>query len=364
MTSSSFRFRLLLGTGATLLATLAALVFGLLGWETAELVAAATALAASALSFIWVLKARRQGGHLVPLSSDAEGTANFAPGGRVAMVPEPERAFDSEPVMAEPAVRPVQNAVADYSEVLDKITAACREISKGNFEARLIGIPGTGKDAAAQHAINDMIDRCDAFVREASAAMDAVRHHKYYRRILREGLNGMLDNAAASINEATVAIQKRAAAFDAAGDDIRQGVDRSSQIARQAVTRADEANRTIKELSAAAERIGNSVDLIGTIASQTNLLALNAAIEAAHAGESGKGFAVVAQEVKALSNQTAGATKEISDYMKRVLRTTKDAVVEIEAIGGIINEIDQSTALAMKAVLSQVAAEDEFAKAS
>ena len=148
-----------------------------------------------------------------------------------------------------------------------------------------------------------------------------------------------------------------------AGDDIRRGVDRSTQIARQAVTRADEANRTIQELSAAAERIGKSVSLIGTIASQTNLLALNAAIEAAHAGESGKGFAVVAQEVKSLSNQTAVATKEISDYMKRVLTTTKDAVAAIEAIGGIINEIDQSTSMAMKAVLSQVAANDEFAKA-
>jgi methyl-accepting chemotaxis protein len=129
------------------------------------------------------------------------------------------------------------------------------------------------------------------------------------------------------------------------------------------VTRADDANRTIQNLSTAAERIGKSVSLIGTIASQTNLLALNAAIEAAHAGESGKGFAVVAQEVKGLSSQTAVATKEISDYMKRVLTTTKDAVEAIKVIGDIINEIDQSTSMAMKAVLSQVAANDEFAQA-
>ena len=37
-------------------------------------------------------------------------------------------------------------------------------------------------------------------VREASAAMDAVRHHKYYRRILREGMHGSLDIAAILIN--------------------------------------------------------------------------------------------------------------------------------------------------------------------
>ena len=343
--------------GVALLAALAAAACGVLGWNWAQLVAAGLAALASAFSLVWLLQERRPANERTPLPVDEEQEDAI-----VAEATEP--APLAPPAERRPAFPPGRAAVADHSDVLDKITFVCREISKGNFEARLINITGNGEDAVAQDAVNDMIDRCDAFVREAAAAMVAVRHHKYYRRILREGLNGMLDSAATSINEATVAIEKRAAAFDVAGKDIRRGVDRSTQIARQAVMQADEANRTIQELSSAAERIGKSVNLIGTIASQTNLLALNAAIEAAHAGESGKGFAVVAQEVKALSNQSAEATREISDYMKRVLTTTKDAVVAIEAIGGIVNEIDQSTSLAMKAVLSQVAAEDEFAKAS
>ena len=317
---------------------------------------------------------------------------------------------------------------ADAARVLERITQVCREISKGNFEARLVNVDESDRLAAAQHAVNDMIDRCDAFVREASAAMDAVRHHKYYRRILREGLQGSLDIAATMINGATEAIQKRVTAFDAntakfessvetvvdtltnassamgetagklsygasvtrerstavaaatedaaanmqtvaavttklveAGRYIRLGVDRSTEIARQAVTRAGDANRTMQDLSSAVDRIGEAVSLIGTIASQTNLLALNAAIEAAHAGETGKGFAVVAQEVKLLSNQTTQATKEISDYIAQVQSTTKSAVDAIEAIGTIINEIDQNTGQVMQAVISQVAATDEIA---
>ena len=44
------------------------------------------------------------------------------------------------------------------------------------------------------------------------------------------------------------------------------------------------------ELSKAATRIGDVIDLISSIAEQTNLLALNATIEAARAGEAGKGL--------------------------------------------------------------------------
>ena len=71
------------------------------------------------------------------------------------------------------------------------------------------------------------------------------------------------------------------------------------------------------ELSRSADRIGDVIGLINTIAGQTNLLALNATIEAARAGDAGKGFAVVAQEVKALAEQTAKATNEIATQIAR-----------------------------------------------
>ncbi|HEX5565138.1 MAG TPA: methyl-accepting chemotaxis protein, partial [Sporosarcina sp.] len=64
---------------------------------------------------------------------------------------------------------------------------------------------------------------------------------------------------------------------------------------------------TIRELDQNAQKIGEIVQLVGSIAGQTNLLALNASIEAARAGEHGKGFAVVAEEVRVLADESAKA---------------------------------------------------------
>lgn len=71
---------------------------------------------------------------------------------------------------------------------------------------------------------------------------------------------------------------------------------------------------------------------IDQIASQTNLLALNAAIEAARAGEAGRGFAVVADEVRALSNRSAGFSDQIQKILKDIEHQVKELTVNIGSV--------------------------------
>jgi methyl-accepting chemotaxis protein len=118
--------------------------------------------------------------------------------------------------------------------------------------------------------------------------------------------------------------------------EISRQVTQSSGIASKAVGDAERTNATVQALSTGAEKIGEVVKLIHSIAAQTNLLALNATIEAARAGESGRGFAVVASEVKALANQTAKATEEISAQVAAMQASTSEAVL---SIGGITETI-------------------------
>ena len=132
--------------------------------------------------------------------------------------------------------------------------------------------------------------------------------------------------------------------------EISRQVTQSSEIAGKAVGDAERTNATVQALSTGAEKIGEVVKLIHSIAAQTNLLALNATIEAARAGESGRGFAVVASEVKALANQTAKATEEISAQVAAMQASTSEAVLSIGGITetiALMSEITVSIAASM-----------------
>jgi methyl-accepting chemotaxis protein len=164
----------------------------------------------------------------------------------------------------------------------------------------------------------------------------------------------------ASSNVSTVA--SAAEELSSSVEEISRQVTRSSEIASKAVGDAERTNATVQVLSTGAEKIGEVVKLIHSIAAQTNLLALNATIEAARAGESGRGFAVVASEVKALANQTAKATEEISAQVAAMQQSTSDAVAAINGITQTIAQMSEITVSISSAIEEQGAATREIAR--
>ncbi|UQR67622.1 methyl-accepting chemotaxis protein [Bradyrhizobium sp. C-145] len=173
-------------------------------------------------------------------------------------------------------------------------------------------------------------------------------------------------SAAASASEqASASVQSVASATEemaASVNEISRQVQESARIAGAAVRQAEGADERVHSLSQAASKIGTIIEIINAIAGQTNLLALNATIEAARAGEAGRGFAVVASEVKTLAEQTAKATKEISDQIVGIQSSTRESVASLNEVSGVIRRISEICATIAAAVEEQGAANHEITR--
>jgi methyl-accepting chemotaxis protein len=170
---------------------------------------------------------------------------------------------------------------------------------------------------------------------------------------------------AAASEEASTNVQSVASAtqeLTSSVNEISRQVQESARMANEAVGQARTTTSRVGELSKAATRIGDVVELINTIAGQTNLLALNATIEAARAGEAGRGFAVVASEVKALAEQTAKATGEISQQITDIQAATQESVGAIKEISGTIEKLSEISSTIAAAVEEQGTATQEISR--
>ena len=209
-----------------------------------------------------------------------------------------------------------------------------------------------------ENAVGEIIDTVSSASTELEASADTLTSTA-------ERAQELTTMVAAASGEASTNVQSVASATEelsSSVNEISRQVQESARMAGEAVDQARVTNDRVSELSKAAARIGDVVELINTIAGQTNLLALNATIEAARAGEAGRGFAVVASEVKALAEQTAKATGEISQQISGIQGATQESVSAIKQISGTIERLSEVSAAIAAAVEEQGAATQEISR--
>ena len=248
------------------------------------------------------------------------------------------------------------NTFKDNLIRIEKMEAAQRETEARAAEQRRADMHRLADEFQA--AVGEIVNTVSSASTELEAAATSLTRTA-------ENTQHLSTTVTAASEEASTNVQSVASATEELSSsvhEIARRVQESSQIAGEAVQQAQKTDARINELSQAAGRIGDVVQLITDIAAQTNLLALNATIEAARAGEAGRGFAVVASEVKALAAQTAKATEEIGTQITGMQKATQESVVAIKDIGGTIKRISDIAGAIAAAVEEQGAATQEISR--
>jgi methyl-accepting chemotaxis protein len=171
-----------------------------------------------------------------------------------------------------------------------------------------------------------------AMVRDASAEISTGSQDLAQRT---ESQAAALEETAASMHEVTATVKQNADNAQAANQlavAARDTAEKGGSVVADAVT-------AVTQIEDSARKISDIVGLIDEIAFQTNLLALNASVEAARAGEAGKGFAVVAQEVRALAQRSANASKEIKGLIQASNMQVKTGAALVNQTGTALAEI-------------------------
>jgi methyl-accepting chemotaxis protein len=264
-------------------------------------------------------------------------------------------------IVMEPGANDEIGEVVRAIMTMQKQAADLDEMRKADAERRQAAERQAAHSASATARFNESI----------TGIVDALIEADGDLRNVADGMSAQASTASrqtmavqSAAGQTATAVQSVAAAAEelaASVIEVGQRTTEAAEVTNEAAARTEETTDRIRQLADAAQKIGDVVNLINGIATQTNLLALNATIEAARAGEAGKGFAVVAHEVKALANQTAGATAEIATQVAGIQEETRLAVQAMHDVAAIVHQVRGIATAIADAVRQQSQATREIA---
>jgi len=202
----------------------------------------------------------------------------------------------------------IQNAIGELKQIL-----------KGDFEVRVTDIRGNSDLDELLYLINDVVDRCDAYMRESSACTAHVAQNKYWRKIVTDGMLGDYKIASTKVNTAVETMGRKVDVFSDTLNSFEEEVLGVSSVVSETAEEVEDAARGM-------ERIADCT-------------AENSSIVAASAEQASQNT----QTVSSASEQLTASIAEINTQMTKASQATQEAHSDSEQISEQVRTLSQTS---------------------
>lgn len=230
---------------------------------------------------------------------------------------------------------------------LRSMLVACRKISDGDMEARIILTKEKDPQLLALgNAVNDVVDRVDAYVRESVAMFEHAAQDKFYRKIMLTGMTGAFRHGSVTLNTAVDAVRANAI----------------GRMTKAAGMMAENVENMIRSLDASAQQMMRSAEDMRRVSQQTAEISETVAASAVEASSNVNTVAAATEELTASS---AEISRQVDSVARQAGTASADAGsaralaeelnVMANSIGEVVSTIkdiaDQTNLLALNATI-------------
>jgi methyl-accepting chemotaxis protein len=201
----------------------------------------------------------------------------------------------------------------------------CEAAALGNFEPRVLRADRETLHGRLAIAINDLLDRADAFVRESAASLEHASQGKFYRRVLPNGMVGAYRQAADTINAATSEMARQ-----------------SRQLADHETKRRELANELESEVGSVVGSLAQSASSLRETARQLASLSLDTT-EAANEGRQSADIAAQnVNHVTEVGQSLLLSEKSVEDQARHSRDLAQGAVRDANRTAEMMKQLDQA----------------------
>lgn len=232
-----------------------------------------------------------------------------------------------------------------FANVIGRVSEALVTAASGDLDQRITHITGSDEAVEIQVNVNRLLDRTEAFMREASATMKAAADGRYHRKIAETGMLRDYLKTSRGINESIDVMGTKITAFSSMTDDFEHKV----------VDAVKTVSDSAEHIETIANNMSHNLDTSGSrsldVTEAASLAKDNVQSVSQAAGELSSSIRDISQQIAASSQITLEAVEDASKANTKI-QDLANAAHQIREVVNLINDIaEQTNLLALNATI-------------